>query len=60
MTRKLPLFAAFGLALAALAACDQTQSGGTQATTAGQLPPPPADTMTPAPATPPVQTAPAQ
>jgi hypothetical protein len=54
MTRKLPLFAAFALALATLAACSQTQTGGTPATTAGQLPPPPTDTMTPA------QTAPAQ
>jgi len=52
MTRKLPLFAAFALALATLAACSQTQTGGTPATTAGQLPPPPTDTMTPAQTTP--------
>jgi len=66
MTRKLPLFAALGLTLATLAACNQTQSGGSQVPVTTETTPPPAGTMTPAPATPPAagtpssQTAPVQ
>ena len=56
VTRKLHLFTALGLTLAALAACSDNQSGGSQAPAATETTPAPADPAT----SPPATTAPAE